>query len=142
MQTAKTKRSLPREQPQSTSGILDAVRLCLGMTKTRPIPCPTIRTLVVDDYESFRQYVRATLQGRAEFQGIGEASDGLQAVQKADELQPDLILLDIGRAFREWRTTGWHRMTGQFPATYGNESSGNGDSVSDSGTAGHWPDSH
>jgi DNA-binding NarL/FixJ family response regulator len=66
------------------------------MTKTRPIPCPTIRTLVVDDYESFRQYVRATLQGRAEFQGIGEASDGLQAVQKADELPPDLILLDIG----------------------------------------------
>jgi DNA-binding NarL/FixJ family response regulator len=59
-------------------------------------PCPTIRTLVVDDYEPFRHYVRATLQARAEFHVIGEASDGLQAIQKAEELQPDLILLDIG----------------------------------------------
>jgi DNA-binding NarL/FixJ family response regulator len=33
---------------------------------------------------------------RPELQVIGEASDGFQAVQKADELQPDLILLDIG----------------------------------------------
>ena len=36
------------------------------------------------------------LQERAEFQIIGEASDGFEAVQKAEELQPDLILLDIG----------------------------------------------
>jgi DNA-binding NarL/FixJ family response regulator len=40
--------------------------------------------------------VRSTLQKFAEVQVIGEASDGLQAVQQAQQLQPDLIVLDIG----------------------------------------------
>jgi len=51
---------------------------------------------VVDDYEPFRRFVCTILEARPELQVIGEASDGLQAVQKAAELQPDLILLDIG----------------------------------------------
>ena len=55
-----------------------------------------IRVLVVDDYEPFRRFVCATLEARPELQVIGEAADGFQAVQKAEELQPDLILLDIG----------------------------------------------
>jgi DNA-binding NarL/FixJ family response regulator len=55
-----------------------------------------VRVLVVDDYEPFRCIVRQTLGAKPELQVIGEASDGLQAVQKAEELQPDLILLDIG----------------------------------------------
>ena len=55
-----------------------------------------VRILVVDDYEPFRRFVCAILEARPELQVIGEASDGLQAVQKAEELQPDLILLDIG----------------------------------------------
>ena len=52
--------------------------------------------LVVDDYEPFRRFIYSTLAKRPELQIIGEASDGLHAVQKAKELQPDLILLDIG----------------------------------------------
>jgi DNA-binding NarL/FixJ family response regulator len=56
----------------------------------------TVRVLVVDDYEPFRRIVRQTLQARPELQVIGEASDGLQAIQRAEELQPDFILLDIG----------------------------------------------
>ncbi len=55
-----------------------------------------VRTLVVDDFEPFRRFVCSTLEGRSELQVIGEASDGLEAVQKAEELKPDLILLDIG----------------------------------------------
>jgi DNA-binding NarL/FixJ family response regulator len=55
-----------------------------------------LRLLVVDDYEPFRQFLYSKLQSRPEFQIVGEASDGLEAVQKAEELQPDLILLDIG----------------------------------------------
>src|SRR5689334_1254865 len=55
-----------------------------------------IRILVVDDYEPFRRFVCATLRARPEWQVIGEASDGLQAVQHAETLRPDLILLDIG----------------------------------------------
>jgi DNA-binding NarL/FixJ family response regulator len=62
------------------------------MQKTNEI----VRVLVVDDYEPFRHFVGATLRTRPEWQVIGEASDGPEAVQKAEELRPDLILLDIG----------------------------------------------
>jgi DNA-binding NarL/FixJ family response regulator len=54
-----------------------------------------IRVLVVDDYEPFRRFICSTLR-RPELQIVGEASDGLEAVHKAEELQPDLIVLDIG----------------------------------------------
>jgi DNA-binding NarL/FixJ family response regulator len=53
------------------------------------------KILVVEDYERFRRFVCSLLQQRSDFQVI-EASDGLEAVQKAEALQPDLILLDIG----------------------------------------------
>jgi DNA-binding NarL/FixJ family response regulator len=55
-----------------------------------------IRVLVVDDNEPFRRFVRATLNTKPELKIISEASDGLEAVQKAVELQPALIVLDIG----------------------------------------------
>jgi len=56
----------------------------------------TVRILVVDDYDVFRQFVVEVLVKRPELQVVGEASDGLEALQKAVELRPDLILLDIG----------------------------------------------
>ena len=56
----------------------------------------SIRVLVVDDMEPFRRLVVSMLQARQELQVIGEVSNGLDAVQKAQELHPDLILLDIG----------------------------------------------
>ena len=55
-----------------------------------------VRILVVDDHEPFRQFLHLKLQQRPELQIVGEASDGLEGVQKAKDLQPDLILLDIG----------------------------------------------
>jgi CheY-like chemotaxis protein len=55
-----------------------------------------VRVLVVDDYEPFRHFVRLTFGKNPAFQIVGEASDGLEAVQQAKELQPDLIFLDIG----------------------------------------------
>ncbi len=54
-----------------------------------------LRVLVVDDNEPFRQFVCSILNTRPGLQIVGEASNGLEAVQKAEELQPDLILLDI-----------------------------------------------
>jgi DNA-binding NarL/FixJ family response regulator len=51
---------------------------------------------VVDDYEPWRRFVRLTLQIHPICEVISEVSDGLEAVQKAQELQPDLIVLDIG----------------------------------------------
>ena len=56
----------------------------------------TIRILVADDYEDWRRQVRSLLQARPEWQVIAEAADGPETVQKAEELKPDLILLDIG----------------------------------------------
>jgi CheY-like chemotaxis protein len=55
-----------------------------------------IRVLVVDDYEPWRHFGASTIQKQPEFQVVGEAADGSEAVQKAQQLQPDLILLDIG----------------------------------------------
>jgi len=56
----------------------------------------TIRVLVVDDYEPFRRFLCSVLGKNPALQIVGEVSDGLDAVQKAEELKPDLILLDIG----------------------------------------------
>ena len=57
---------------------------------------PHVRILVVEDFQPFRRFVCATLQSRPNWQIIAEASSGLEAVQKAVALKPDLILLDIG----------------------------------------------
>jgi DNA-binding NarL/FixJ family response regulator len=56
----------------------------------------SIRVLVVDDYEPFRRFACSTLGNRPAFQIVGEASDGVAAVRQAEELKPDLILLDVG----------------------------------------------
>jgi DNA-binding NarL/FixJ family response regulator len=55
-----------------------------------------VRILVVDDLEPWRRFVSSTLQAQPDLQVISGVSDGLAAVQKAEELQPDLIVLDIG----------------------------------------------
>jgi len=55
-----------------------------------------VRVLVVEDFEPFRRFILATLASMPDLQVIGEVSDGLEAVQKSAELQPDLVLLDIG----------------------------------------------
>ncbi len=54
-----------------------------------------VRILIVDDLDLWRSFLIARLQERSDLRIVGFASDGLQAVQEAEELQPDLILLDI-----------------------------------------------
>jgi DNA-binding NarL/FixJ family response regulator len=60
------------------------------------MPTRSIRVLVVEDYEPFQRFLASILQKQPELQIICKVSNGLEAVQKAEELQPDLILLDIG----------------------------------------------
>src|SRR5271165_40969 len=55
-----------------------------------------VHILVVDDFEPWRSTVCSVLRGWPDLRVICEASDGLEAVQKSEKLQPDLILLDIG----------------------------------------------
>ena len=57
---------------------------------------PSVRILVVDDYEPWRRVISRTLEKQPELKIIGEVTDGLAAVQKGEELRPDLVLLDIG----------------------------------------------
>jgi DNA-binding NarL/FixJ family response regulator len=61
-----------------------------------PMAGPIIRVLIVDDYEPWRRFIRLTLLAYEKLQVIGEVSDGLEAVHQAHQLQPELILLDIG----------------------------------------------
>lgn len=56
----------------------------------------SIRVLVVDDFEPFRRLFVSILQKCPDIQTISEASDGIEGVRKAEDLRPDLILMDIG----------------------------------------------
>lgn len=56
----------------------------------------TARIILVDDFEPWRNFVASLLQEHAEWQIVCQASDGLEAIQKAEEFQPDLIVLDVG----------------------------------------------
>jgi DNA-binding NarL/FixJ family response regulator len=56
----------------------------------------SVRILLVDDFAPWRQIVSSMLSVNSELQIVGEASDGPEAIEKADGLKPDLILLDIG----------------------------------------------
>lgn len=51
---------------------------------------------MVDDFEPWRQQICSIPGARPELRVVTEAADGLEAVQKAQEFKPDLILLDIG----------------------------------------------
>jgi DNA-binding NarL/FixJ family response regulator len=57
---------------------------------------PIVRVLVVEDFKPFRRLICSMLSEMPELQIVGEAFDGLEAVRKAGELRPELILLDIG----------------------------------------------
>ena len=55
-----------------------------------------VRVLVVEDFVPFRQFILSTLAAKPDIKVVGEVSNGFAAVNKSLELQPDLILLDIG----------------------------------------------
>jgi DNA-binding NarL/FixJ family response regulator len=52
--------------------------------------------LLVDDFEPWRRFVASLLQLNPEWHIVSEVSDGVEAIQKTEELRPDLIVLDIG----------------------------------------------
>lgn len=54
-----------------------------------------VRILVADDQELVRRRVCATLKTRTDFEVCAEAANGKEAVEKAKELNPDLVILDI-----------------------------------------------
>jgi len=81
-------------------GLNDAEVVGVGavnLEKAEPhMGAPSIRVLVVEDFGPWLRFISSELQKLSNLQAIGEVSDGEEAVQQAQELQPDLILLDIG----------------------------------------------
>jgi DNA-binding NarL/FixJ family response regulator len=78
-----------------TKQLFSDFRVRIGLHRG-PMTTSSIRVLVVDDFEPFRRFVCSTLAQIPDLQVIGEVSDGLEAVRKAQELQPDVILMDLG----------------------------------------------
>ncbi|HXO45507.1 MAG TPA: response regulator transcription factor [Candidatus Cybelea sp.] len=57
---------------------------------------PVLKVLIADDHEIVRQGMRSMLEAQRECQVVGEAADGRQAVVMTKELNPDVVILDIG----------------------------------------------
>ncbi len=74
-------------------------RIRVGLLKPSGFPqrekMDRARILIADDHEIFRKGLCSLLEPRTEFQICGEAANGLEAVEKAKQLLPDVILMDI-----------------------------------------------
>jgi two-component system, NarL family, response regulator NreC len=57
---------------------------------------PSVRVLIADDHPLIRSGLRALLEREGEFQVVGEASDGYEAIELATHLKPDVAMLDVG----------------------------------------------
>lgn len=54
-----------------------------------------IRVLIVDDHALFRRGLQMVLEGEADIDVVGEASDGHEAVERAEKTTPDVVLMDV-----------------------------------------------
>ncbi len=56
---------------------------------------PNLRVLIVDDHEAVRKGVAGILESRGDIEVVGEGANGEEAIRKAQELNPDLIIMDF-----------------------------------------------
>jgi DNA-binding NarL/FixJ family response regulator len=66
-----------------------------AMSLGQAAPDP-VRIVVADDDPLFARMVRAHVSARPEFEIVGIATNGLEAVELTDELAPDIVLMDVG----------------------------------------------
>ncbi len=65
------------------------------MAKEREGDVERLRVMVVDDHALFRRGLEMVLGGEPDLDLVGEASDGQEAIEKATELMPDVVLMDV-----------------------------------------------
>ena len=58
-------------------------------------PGDRIRVLIVDDHALFRRGLEMVLEQEDDVEVVGEAGDGHEAVERAQELMPDVVLMDV-----------------------------------------------
>ncbi|MDQ2755301.1 MAG: response regulator transcription factor [Actinomycetota bacterium] len=66
-----------------------------GSSRGGSVPGEGIRVLVADDHVLFRRGLQMVLHQEGDIEVVGEASDGAEAVARAEELLPDVILMDV-----------------------------------------------
>jgi signal transduction histidine kinase/DNA-binding NarL/FixJ family response regulator len=69
--------------------------LTLPGPDVRPLPQASIRVLIADDHAIVRKGIRALLETQAGVEVVGEASNGQETVERVEELQPDVVLMDL-----------------------------------------------
>ena len=56
----------------------------------------SVRILIVDDDPTIRMLVARVLRKQSDWEPCGEASNGAEAIQKVEELSPDVVIMDLG----------------------------------------------
>jgi DNA-binding NarL/FixJ family response regulator len=74
---------------------MESVHTSVDQATERETTVPTTRILVVDDNDAFRQRVKAFFAPEADMEVVAETSDGEEAITKAQELKPDVVLMDV-----------------------------------------------
>jgi DNA-binding NarL/FixJ family response regulator len=67
----------------------------LTLPKLRICKENVIRVLLVDDHKIIREGISRLLQFESDIDVVGEAADGIEAIDLADQLQPDVIVMDV-----------------------------------------------
>lgn len=65
------------------------------MPRNRRKSAPKIRILLADDHELVRRGIRGLLHAKRKWHVVGEASDGIEAIEQTKKLQPDIVILDV-----------------------------------------------
>ncbi len=60
-----------------------------------PVVSQPVRIVIADDHHLVREGLRRLLELQPEFAVVGEAADGVEALQRVEELKPDVLLLDL-----------------------------------------------
>jgi len=86
--SASDEAAMPDQQAVGAAAVGYSTRDSQGMSEP-------IRTLIVDDHALFRRGLEMVLESEVDIELVGEASDGEEAVHKAGESLPDVVLMDI-----------------------------------------------